>query len=40
MIRFEIKNQETGKTEIYKKDFITLEKSKMLYVFRSGRKGT
>lgn len=24
MIRFEIKNQETGKTEIYKKDFITL----------------
>ena len=40
MIRFEIKNQETGKTEIYKKDFITLGEAKMLYVFRSGRKGT
>ena len=28
MIRFEIKNQETGKTEIYKKDFITLGEAK------------
>lgn len=38
MIRFEIKNQETGKTEIYKKDFITLGEVKMLYVFRSREK--
>ena len=33
MIRFEIKNQETGKTEIYKKDFITLGEVEKCYTY-------
>ena len=33
MIRFEIKNQETGKTESYKKDFITLGEAEKCYTY-------